>query len=683
MNKYVNTSRIYVLIFAVAVLLVIYFARLYTLQMRSGPQVDEVLASATTSEETVAAARGDILDRYGTPLATTETSYNVTLSRSVLLDHSDRNDIIMDVIHTANEHGVAHTDTFPVTMSAPFTYTDMTDEQQRWLDAYIEFFNDLTPGISAPDLIVWMKQHYGISYTTPLSEVRQIIGVRYELEMRVIVNIDEYIFARDVNTDFLSILEEKNFPGVNVVMSAERKYCTEYAAHLLGYLGKITAEQYDEYRSLGYPMDAVIGQSGAEAAFEEYLHGVDGRQKVMRSASGSIISTEPVKTVQPGKNVYLTIDITLQEAAEKALANRISEINSSRSERDFATGGAVVVLDVNTSEALAVASYPTFDLDTLLDNYQELINDPANPVINRATNNFYSPGSTFKMAVGLAGLRAGIIDRWTTVYDPGYYSAYASVGYEPVCWVYSNSGYGHGSLDIVGALKNSCNVFFYWVGDHIGIDAIETAAHDFGFGEHTGIETGDIKGVIASVDYKRENFDEDWYAADTILASIGQSYNLFTPIQIANYTATIANGGTRHAATLLHCVKSADYSRILFEKTPETVYQFEGADLDYISFLQEGMCEVVREGGTAASAFEDYPVSIAAKTGTVQSDSDVVNNGVFVCYAPADNPEIAVAVVVEKGGSGSNIISVAKDVLNTYFNGDVDIAVVPGGALIP
>jgi len=683
MSKFVNSSRIYAILGVIAVLLIIYVARLYALQLRGGADVDEVLANATTSRETVEAARGDLVDRNGTLLASTSVSYDVMLSRGTLLDLENRNDIILDIVYTAVENGVNYTDTFPVTMAAPFAYVSgMTGTQRSYLDAYFEFF-DLDPDISASDLIVWMKDHYGIDYTTPLTDARLIIGVRYELELRVIVNIDSYVFAEDAGTEFVAILEEKDFPAVTISKSAKREYHTEYAAHLLGYLGMITSSQAEKYEALGYPMDAYVGQSGVEAAFEEYLHGVDGLQKVTRSESGSVISTEMLEEALPGNNVYLTIDIGVQRAAEEALADTIAAINATREDPgDHISGAAAAVVEVNTGETIALASYPTYDISSFLENYTTLINNPSNPVLNRATDNHYSPGSTFKMAVALAGMRAGQITRSTTVNDTGKYMEYASVGYAPVCWIYTNVGYGHGTLDIIGALRHSCNVFFYWVGDNIGIRAITKAAEDFGFGSSTGIEIGDIEGVVSSVEYKEEHFNEDWYAADTILASIGQGYNLFTPIQLANYAATIANGGTRYRVTLLNSVKSADYSEVVFKKTPEVAYRFTGADLDYISILQEGMKAVADSGGTAASAFANYEVDVAAKTGTVQSDKDVSNNGVFVCYAPADDPEIAVAVVVEKGGSGSAIMGVAKEILDSYFGGDVSVSVVTDGTLL-
>ncbi|MBR4231799.1 MAG: hypothetical protein IKR95_01150, partial [Oscillospiraceae bacterium] len=392
MNRFINSTRVFVAIGIIAVLLIIYVARLYSLQLRGG-EVDEVLANATTTRETVEAGRGDLLDRNGTPLVTSSVSYDVTLSRDALLEVEGRNDVILEIVRLAGEYGISYKDDFPVTPTAPFSYVEDMSERQRYLlDKYLEFFH-LDSDIPASDLIVWLKDHYGLDYTTPLNDARRIIGVRYELEMQVIVNVDPYVFAKNVGTEFVSILGEKGYPGVTVLRTSEREFCTDRAAHLLGYLGKIMPEQAEKYEELGYPMDADIGQAGAEAAFEEYLHGKEGVRRVMRSEEGSVISTEIIQEPEPGNNVCLSIDIGLQAVAEDALKNTIDTLNSNRT-GDYVTGGAVVALQVGTSETLAMASYPSFDPSKLLDNYTKLINDPQNPVMNRATENYYNPGST-------------------------------------------------------------------------------------------------------------------------------------------------------------------------------------------------------------------------------------------------------------------------------------------------
>lgn len=309
-------------------------------------------------------------------------------------------------------------------------------------------------------------------------------------------------------------------------------------------------------------------------------------------------------------------------------------------------------------------------------------------MFNRATNGTYSPGSTFKMVTGYAGLSSGYITRSTEIYDGGVFTTYADKDFEPTCWIYSSSGGGHGMLNIVGAIQNSCNVFFYTVGDNVGITALSNAAKLFGFGASTGIEIGDSEGVVATREYAEEVLGIGWYAADTVYAAIGQGYNLFTPVQLANYVSAIANGGTVNKLTLLNSVKSADYTETVFRNTPEILSEFSDVGKSYIDILQEGM-EAVATDGSAYSVFRNYTVdgveiSVACKTGTVQSDTTDINNGVFVCYAPADDPEIAISVVVEKGGSGAEIMSIAKEILDYYFGSRMEyITVAEEGVLIP
>ncbi len=682
MRKLVKTGRIVALFMVFFAILLIYVAKMYQLQILDGGNSGDIV-NTTTSTETITASRGDILDRNGTLLVSSETSYYITLNRSELIKREDTNDVLLELAYTATEYGVDYTDTFPVTMGAPFEYvTDMTGTQSYGLESYLDYF-DLEPDISASDLIVWLKEHYGIDYTVPIAEARVIIGLRYEMELRVIVGMDEYVFADNVSTDFISILEERRFPGVKVEISTSRVYHTEYAAHLLGYIGKMNEEEYNKYKELDYPMNADVGKTGVEKAFETYLHGSDGLRRVTRYAdTGAIINVETITEEKSGQNVYLSMDLGVQKVAEDSLKEKIAELNSKRESGDMVTGGAVVVESVKDGQVLALASYPTFDPTTFFENYTALINDATNPLFNRATMGTYNPGSTFKMVTGYAGLRAGFITRYTTINDTGVYTKYKD--FQPRCWLYSVAGGGHGPLDIVNALRYSCNYFFYTVGDNIGADALASAAEAFGFGASTGIEIGDDAGNVASPEYKKRVLGESWYAADTLLASIGQSYNNFTPVQLANYASTIASGGLVNKLTLLNSVKSADYTETVFTNKAEYLQEFDEEGKTLIAVLQEGMEAVSDVGGSSYSIFGNYPVKVACKTGTVQSDSGSSNNGVFICYAPADDPEIAVSIVVEKGTSGAQIMTIAKDILDYYFSSRTESVAVTGeNALVP
>jgi len=393
----------------------------------------------------------------------------------------------------------------------------------------------------------------------------------------------------------------------------------------------------------------------------------------------------------PGNNVYLSIDIELQETAERNLAQVIAEINEERKEEEteLSEGGAICVVDVNTGEVLALASYPTFDpsplnptydLATFNKTYTTLENDPALPLWNRATQGIYNPGSTYKRVTAYAGLVSLYIDASTEIFDGGKFEKYADTDFTPRCWIYNETGYGHGNENVVTALRDSCNVFFYTVGDTVGYRQMLSAAEEFGFGKKTGIELTEDSGILGTEEYKLKMTGETWYAADTVYAAIGQGYNFLTPIQISNYIATIASNGNVHKTTILSSVKSSDNSVTVYRHEPEIVSTLSHPE--YLPLLQQGMREVVTSG-TARSAFYGYPIPVAAKTGTVQSDTTEINNGVFVCYAPYEDPQIAISVVVEKGGSGARIISSAQAVMDKYFESSLTFAVVGEGELIP
>ena len=706
MQRLYRPARLAVVFILVTIFITIYVSALYRYQIFETytPEGEIAVQKTITRIVSLPASRGNIYDRNGVLLASGRPSYNITLNRMALLSVPNRNAIIMELIYAAIDADVRYNDTFPVTRGAPFMFlTEMTAAQRSRLNTYLEYFA-LDPGISASDLLAWMREHYGIDFTIGISDARLICGIRYELEIRAIIwNLAPYVFANDVSSEFVTYIEERGLIGVHTEVGFIREYHTTYATHLLGYIGAMTPSEYERYGKspYNYPMDALIGKTGAELAFEEQLRGVSGLQIIRMDDTGAVTDIITTREPDPGNHVYLSMDLGLQIATEHALRTQIDilmqerELKRQRGETDpevddVITGGAVVVTNVRTGEILALATYPTYDPMTLASDYALLSNDPMKPLINRATQGRYNPGSTYKMITAFTGLRSGTINRHLGILDEGRYMKYADVGegFTPACWYYNAHRASHGVVDVVRALECSCNYFFIYVADNLGdtsannADALAATAMEFGLGLPTGLELPENTGRLATPEWKQEALNQGWKAADTILAGFGQGHNMFTPIQLANYAATIANGGIRNRLTILRRIKSDDFTELLYSHEPEVLSTI--AETEYVSILQEGMIAVTHGSrGTAKSVFSDYPVNVAAKTGTVQVEGQDTNDGVFICYAPANNPEIAISIVVEKGGSGSSVMDIARMIFDYYFRAEITVLATPFGELIP
>jgi penicillin-binding protein 2 len=477
---------------------------------------------------------------------------------------------------------------------------------------------------------------------------------------------------------------ELSIPGLNVESTTVRQYNTKYAAHILGRVSLMSPEEYEKYKDYGYSMDAYVGKEGLESAFESELHGTDGTKLTTITSDGAVVSETYSKEPVAGSNVELTIDINLQTVAEQALENVILDLRENGVGREQngkdAEGGAVVAMDVNTGEILACASYPSFDISTYSQNFDTLRDAKYAPLLNRALNAIYNPGSTYKMVTAIAAINNGVIGRYYEIEDKGIYTYYKDQNFTANCYYYTSYGLTHGYLNTMEALAVSCNYYFYEIGrltyakEGVGWDAVDAVAKSLGLGESTGVELPEEIGYRANAETKKKLYGEGeqgWYAADVLMASIGQSENKFTPLQLCVYTAALANGGTRYKATFLSRVISSDYRRLIQSNKAQVLSVCEISD-EALAAVHEGMrMAVTSDSGTAHSVFGDYPVAVSAKTGTVQTDLSVAgirsDSASFVCYAPSDNPQIAIAVYVENGAQGGNLGRVAKAILDAYF----------------
>ena len=664
---------------------------LYDLQYVHGADYLAQSRRKIAKTETVEASRGEILDRYGRVLVTNSESYNVSLDTSFMKDVNATLTKLLDICRT---EGVTWTDTLPISSEAPFVFTFDTAssgaisnlyalaESLKWTDTLpdreeadsIRAAAQEGQGVSYPSADAFLdklRTYYEIDPLLPDSEARALMGVRYELTLRSReITYNAYVFAQDVDMSFIVTVKEADLPGVNIDTTTVREYKTPYAAHLLGRVGPIYSDEWSVYQELGYDYNAIVGKEGVELAFESYLHGTPGKRNIETNDQGKVVSgddnwvvdqaTGEVQAPDPGDNVILTLDIKLQEAVERALATGIEGLKSEDTQ-----GGAAVVIDVRDGGVLAMASYPTFDLTTYTQNYNTLLSDPLNPLLNRATQQVYPPGSTFKMVTAIGALEEGIIEPDTEILDTGRYRYYDD--YQPQCWIYRDSGGGrtHGEENVSDAIMDSCNVFFFDAGRRLGISLLEQYAAAFGLGEATGIELYEATGWMDGPEYT-ESHGQTWYEGNTLPAAIGQGNSRFTPLQLANYVATLANGGTHYSAHLLKEVKSNDYSQVVERYEPQVLNQLD-IEPENLAAVTEGMLRVTTEG-SAKTYFADLGVQVAAKTGSAQVSSETESNALFVAFAPYEDPEIALAIVVEKGGSGSTLANIAAEILEYYFS---------------
>ena len=663
-------------------LLGLYTAQLFKLQEPAAAGEVQTVESDTLYT-TVQAARGNILDRNGNVLVTNRASYNIQIINYVLFNSSDPNGSLLRLAELCSELGVDHVDHLPVSRERPYTYT-LEEQSESWQSRFRLFLAQYgwDPDMSPQTLIREMKSAFGIPDSWTEEQARMVLGLRYELALRNIdgTSLESYILLSDVSTETLAAVMELSIPGLTVQTTTVREYNTTYAAHILGRVADMDPDEYqDIYQALDYPMNAKVGKDGVERAFEEYLHGTDGQKVSTVSRDGEVLdeywSTEP----EAGDNVVLTIDIALQGAAEEALEdvildlreNGLSSSSSDSQGRGMdAEGGALVAIEVKTGDVLACASYPTFNLSTYVEDFPTLSQDVYRPYYNRALTAPYAPGSTFKMVTAIAAIDSEGIGRFYELEDKGKYTYFDT--YQPECLIYTNTGTTHGVINMMEALEVSCNYYFYEVGRRTGITAIDTVAKNLGLGEPTGIELYEDIGYRANAETKAQVYKNDpdlsgWYDADTIAAAIGQSENRFTPIQLACYTAALANGGSRYRATFLERIVSSDYQTLILQNEPERISDYHFSD-EAMKCVEEGMrLAASGDRGTATAYLGDYDIAVCAKTGTAEHGSSGSANGVFVCYAPADDPQIAIAVYVEKGGQGGNLAKAAIAVMDEYF----------------
>lgn len=676
-HRFKLRSNLLIVIFCAA--LAGFVAVLYQAQIVDGADYRSNSTVRNVVPEQVNSVRGEILDRYGRVLVTNEVSYNVTLDYAAM--GSARNDILAQLLDVCREEGVEWTSDLPISDSAPWTFTTDTpfsfqqENSEGEMETRSTFLGSLArkrkwladdkPVPSAEELLTAMCRTFGLieEGEEPDYRDRELAGVLYELYLRLHeVDNTAYLFAQGVDMTFISKVKERALAGVRIETATTRKYETGYAAHVLGFTGKIDrGAEWDHYKELGYPMNATVGKEGVELAFEEQLHGVSGSRLIEKDDAGNTISQEWRKEPEPGDNVVLTLDMALQATTEDLLAQYAAR-------QEDPQGMAAAVVDMSGG-VLALASYPTYDLSTFRENYAELSTDnERRPLTNRATMGRYAPGSTFKMLTALAALDSGTITTRERIDCTGRYRFYPNPADQPFCWWKP----GHGSENVTDAIKDSCDVFFYDVGRRTGIATIREYAQKFGLGEYTGIEIPEDKGHVAGPETSAL-YDQQWFEGETMYAAIGQANNLFSPLQLANYVATLVNGGSHYACHLLKELKSSDYSQVTqtYEADPLHTVDIQP---EHLAVIKQGMYDLSKTA-TMARWFDPLPVEVGCKTGTAETSANAATtNALFVCFAPYDDPQVALCLVAEGGDAGGSLAELAAGILAQYFSTDSSLS---------
>lgn len=641
-----QNPRVITLISIMLAIFIAFGVRAIQFQVVTADEFSLKNANLTAISTKITATRGEIFDRYGRPIATNRDGYSIVFN-SAYMKKADYNSTIKALTDLLKLYECEWEDRLPMTTSLPYEFTDESGAKR--LKKTLKL-NDYATAQNCYDEMV--SRYKLESYSE--ADRRTLMGVRYTMERADFSVSNPFTFSEDIPSELmLEVAESFSYVrGVEINVVSYRQYTdSELAPHTIGTIGKITAEEWEILKEKGYSYNDYVGKSGVEKAFEDYLRGTDGVLTYYFDKSGNVVDTVITKQPVQGNTVFLTIDSKLQKISQDALAENIELLNS-RGQK--ITGGSVVITNVKTGQVLVSANYPSYDLENLSDYLGDNVQN--NPLFDRALKGTYPPGSAFKPLVAIAGLQEGIVEPYDTVFCKKVYDYYED--YRPSCMHY------HKTVNVFKAISESCNYYFFDLGRQVGITRLNNYSKKLGLGVSTGIELSESSGVIAGPTYSA-SIGTPWYDGMTLAASIGQSDNAFTPLQLANYTATIANGGTRYKMTLLSEVRTAVGNKKVYSSVPQVMDTLE-VDASVISTVKQGMQSVTQEG-TASAYFKDYPVNVGGKTGTAQTIG--ADNSVLILFAPYEDPEIAVSIVIEHGEKSISTGPIAKAIMDEYFFG--------------
>lgn len=673
-NINLRLNSLTVLIYIVGIILIV---KLFSLQIIHGAEYREQSNTRLTRESILEAARGAILDKTGTPLVTSNMQFSLEMYKTKV-DTDTLNQSILNMIEVLEKYEISYSDSFPIQIE-PFAFTISGETLDKWKGT-----NKFDENITAEEAFYKFKDKYKVQ-NTDIQEIRKIIAIRYELATKGYSSTRSVTIAENISREAVAEFSESSekFAGINIVVKPVREYTSgSLASHILGYAGKISSEEYEKRKST-YSSNDIIGKTGIEYVFEEYLKGRNGTKQIDMAVDGTTTAEYISEEAVAGSDIVLTIDANLQKIAEEALASNIQKIASGGFGKAYdARAGACVVMNVNTGEVLAMASYPDYNPADFVggisqEDWNNYNNNEAKPLVNKAIQNSYSPGSTFKMITAIAGLESGVIDVNTKINDTGVYHKY---GISMNCWYYTDYHRGHGYVNVSEAIEKSCNYFFYETGDRMGIDQLAKFAKYFGLGGKTGIELrGETSGVLANRENKEKMHPDDpnWNPGNTLNAAIGQGDNEFSPLQMARYISMLANGGHKIDVSIVKTIRNADGSEVSREEINQFVSKKLGLEEETeeditinqknLDAVLAGMKSVTSDtGGTAYVRFKDFNISVGGKTGSAEAPGNKVHAW-FVGFAPFENPEIAIVVMVENGGHGNYTAEVVRDIMAEYF----------------
>lgn len=624
------------------IVMVLYTARIYYIQGLKASKYSSIHGGASSLTAVLKAPRGEILDNCGRKIAINRDGYNVVFNKAYVKE--DMNDVILALVNLFEERHAEWVDKLPITISGPYEFIEgePTDKLIKTLD--------LAHYATAENCIKTMVEKYDLSSYSEYDQ-RKIMGVRYTMEISDFSISYPYTFAEDIPTELMRKISESGFllNGVTVDVVPFRQYTdTSLAVNIIGNVGPIYEEDWNDgenYKSKGYSYNDKVGKSGIEYYAEEHLRGIDGEITYYIDNDGNIIDSVITKEPVAGKTVMLTLDKNIQRIAQNALQATVTKLQS---EGGSCVAGSAVMVEVNSGKVLCAANYPTYDSATLGEEYESLLNNPAQPLNNRAFKGVYPVGSTIKPIVATAAMENGHYNFGEGIRCVHTYRYFND--FQPSCMG------THGTIALKTALSKSCNYFFFELGKRVGAMTLTDYFKQFGLGVKTGVEVDDSSGILLQP-------TSNGFGGDTLQISIGQ-LNAFTPLQLASYAATFANGGTRYRTTLIDKVTSYDMSEIYNEGKPEVLNKVKISD-GTISAIKAGMLSVTVDG-TGRAALGDYPIKIGGKTGTSQVDGKA-DHSTFIVFAPFDKPEIAISVVLEHGNSGYSSGTLVRTLLDAYF----------------